>query len=94
MKILGCINISQKGNEACNLLVFVSSYLHLQFLEVEGNYQVPIPQNKRRKSAATNTVKTPFAMQAIQSFAKQRAHCFKKDLLFFYEDCQTTTSFN
>lgn len=68
---------------------FVSPYLHLKFLEVEGKYQVPISHT--RKSVAANTVKILFAMQAIQSFAKQTAHCFKKDLICFYEDCQTTS---
>lgn len=80
IKILSCINISEIGYEAYNLLFFVSSYLHLQFLEVEGKYQVPISQHTKTKSIAANTGKTLFATQAIQSFVKQTAHCFKKDL--------------
>lgn len=46
IKILSCINII--GYEAYILSFFVSSYLHLQFLEVEGKYQVPISQQTKR----------------------------------------------
>lgn len=55
---------------------FVSSYLHLKFLEVEGKYQVPISQT--RKNVAANTVKILFAMQAIQSLQSKQLIVLKK----------------
>lgn len=55
---------------------FVSSYLHLKFLEVEGKYQVPISHT--RKNVAANTVKILFAMQAIQSLQRKQLIVLKK----------------